>query len=101
LRQAAEAIVARYQVQGLLRLRYEDVPLSGLYAGNPKRATKRPTAERLLGSFQEITLTVIQESHQTSRHLTPLSALQQRILALLGFSPDIYARLCTHSAKPP
>ncbi len=75
--------------------------LSGLYAGNPKRETARPTAERLLGAFQEITLTVIQEPHQTRRHLTPLSEVQQRILALLGFSIDIYTRLCTDSAKPP
>jgi len=82
-------------------LAMEDVPLTGLYAGNPKRATRRPTAERLLKAFQEITLTIIQESHQTSRHLTPLSPLQQRILVLLGFSPNIYARLCAHSAKPP
>ena len=82
-------------------LAVEDVPLTGLYAGNPKRATRRPTAERLLEAFQGITLTIVQESHQTSRHLTPLSPLQQRILALLGFSPNVYARLCTHSAKPP
>lgn len=75
--------------------------LSGLYAGNPKRATARPTAERLLEAFQEITLTVIQEPHRGHRHLTPLSELQQRILALLGFSTEIYARLCADSAKPP
>jgi transposase len=82
-------------------LAVEDVPLTGLYAGNPKRGTRRPTAERLLEAFQEITLTIIRGSHQTSYHLTPLSPLQQRILVLLGFSPNIYARLCTHSAKPP
>jgi len=82
-------------------LAVEDVPLTGLYAGNPKRATRRPTAERLLEAFRGITLTIIQESRQTSCHLTPLSPLQQRILALLGFSPNIYARLCTLSAKPP
>jgi len=82
-------------------LAVEDVPLTGLYAGNPKRATRRPTAERLLEAFRGITLTIIQESRQTSCHLTPLSPLQQRILALLGFSPTIYVRLCTHSAKPP
>lgn len=75
--------------------------LAGLYAGNPKRATARPTAERLLEAFQEITLTVIQEPYQTRRHLTPLSEVQQRILALLGFSTDIYAKLCVDSAKPP
>jgi len=77
------------------------VKLAGLYAGNPKRATAQPTAERLLEAFQEITLTVIQEHSQTRCHLTPLSKVQQRILALLDFSPDIYARLCADSAKPP
>lgn len=75
--------------------------LAGLYAGNPKRATARPTAERLLEAFREITLTVIQEPYQSRRHLTPLSEVQQRILALLDFSTDIYARLCLDSAKPP
>ncbi len=79
----------------------EGVKLAGLYAGNPKRATAQPTAERLLEAFQEITLTVIQEPYQTRRHLTPLSEVQRRILALLGFSTDIYTRLCTDSAKPP
>ncbi len=79
----------------------EGVKLAGLYAGNPKRATARPTAERLLETFREINLTVIQEPDQTRRHLTPLSEVQQRILALLGFSVDIYTRLCADSAKPP
>ncbi len=79
----------------------EGTKLAGLYAGNPKRATARPTAERLLEAFREITLTVIREPSQTHRHLTPLSEVQQRILALLGFSTDIYTRLCVDSAKPP
>lgn len=75
--------------------------LAGLYAGNPKRATARPTAERLLEAFREITLTVIHEPHHTRRHLTPLSEVQRRILALLGFSTDIYTRICVDSTKPP
>jgi transposase len=83
------------------RLAAEGTQLAGLYAGNPKRATVRPTAERLLEAFRDITLTVIQEPHQTRRHLTPLSNLQQRILILLGFSLDIYTRLCTDFLKPP
>uniref|UniRef100_A0A540V8I7 Transposase n=1 Tax=Litorilinea aerophila TaxID=1204385 RepID=A0A540V8I7_9CHLR len=74
--------------------------LAGLYAGNPTRATARPTAERLLEAFREITLTVIQEPHRIHRYLTPLSEVQQRILALLDFSTEIYARLCADSAKP-
>jgi transposase len=83
------------------RLEVEGAQLAGLYAGNPKRTTARPTAERLLEAFQEITLTVIQEPRRIRRHLTPLSDLQQRILALLDFSPRIYTRVGANSCKPP
>lgn len=74
---------------------------AGLYAGNPKRETARPTAERLLEAFDEITLTIIETPQQTSWHLPSLRALQQRILDALGFSSEIYTRLCTVSAEPP
>lgn len=80
-------------------LRAQDEKLAGLYAGNPKRTTAQPTAERLLEAFQEITLTVIQEPKQIRRHLTVLSKLQQRVLSLLDFSPDIYTRLCADSSN--
>jgi len=83
------------------RLAAAQAKLAGLYAGNPQRATARPTAERLLEAFREMTLTIILEPHQTRWHLTPLSTLQQRLLALLDFPLDIYTRLCIESAKPP
>lgn len=83
------------------RLAQTRTELAGLYAGNPKRATAQPTAERLLAAFQDITLTVIREPHQTRRHLTPLSKLQRHILDLLGFPVDIYTNLCADSFKPP
>ena len=67
--------------------------LSGLYAGNPKRQTARPTTERLLRAFRGLTLTIVQLPNQTIRHITPLSDLQQRILALLGLSDSIYENL--------
>jgi transposase len=75
--------------------------LPGLYAGNPKRTTSRPTAEALLQAFQLIHLSVVTLGQQAHRHLTPLSALQQRILGLLDVSPAIYDRLGTQSPKPP
>lgn len=83
------------------RLSIEGGTLAGLYAGNPKRTTARPTAEAILETFQDVTLTVIREPHQTRRHLTPLSKLQQRILALLDFPLGIYTTLYTDSPKPP
>jgi transposase len=78
----------------------QESKLAGLYAGNPKRETVRPTAERLLEAFREVTLTVIEGVNQVYRHLTALSSLQQRILELLGFSSRVYTRLCTVSHEP-
>ena len=83
------------------RLAVEGTPLTGLYVGNPTRAVVRPTAERLLEAFQEVTLTVIQERGQKRLHLTPLTPLQQRILTLLDFPRTIYTRLCVHFPQPP
>ncbi len=89
-----EFVVRRHLAQ-------QGASLAGLYAGNPKRATTRPTTERVLEAFQEIFLTILVEPHQTRRHLTVLSALQQRVLALLEFSPTIYSHLCADSSEPP
>ena len=82
------------------RLAAENEKLAGLYAGNPKRNTARPTAEAMLGAFKEITLTVITIGKQIQRHLTPLSNLQRRILTLLDFHLDIYTKLATDFRGP-
>lgn len=89
-----EFVVRRHLAQ-------EGASLAGVYAGNPKRATTHPTTERLLEAFQEITLTLVIEPHQTRRHVTALSPLQQRVLALLEFTPTIYTKLCGDSSEPP
>jgi transposase len=75
--------------------------LRGLYAGNPKRQTPRPTTERLLKAFRGITLTVVQLPDQTIRHVTPLSDLQRRILALLGLPASIYENLALYASTIP
>jgi transposase len=82
------------------RLAAARTALAGLYAGNPKRATARPTTERLLERFEGLTLTIIREGRRRRSHLTPLSQVQRRILALLTFPVDIYTRLCPDSHKP-
>lgn len=83
------------------RLAVQGGNLAGLSAGNAKRETARPTAERLLAAFQEVTLTVVEGVNQTYRHLTALRPLQERILDLLGFSSQVYTRFCTVSGEPP
>lgn len=68
-------------------------PLQGLYAGNPKRATLRPTTERLLQAFADITLYCTTDDQGTAYQVTPLSTLQRRILDLLGIPETTYTSL--------
>lgn len=70
-----------------------ETDIAGLYAGNPKRSTARPTSEALLRAFNYIDLIIIKGDGSTSCHLTPLTVLQQRILELLGFSSAIYTQI--------
>jgi transposase len=97
----ASRVLTRLQFVIRRRLAQEGTALAGLYAGNPKRATTHPTTERLLKAFQEITLTTVVEPHQTRRHMTALSAFQQRVLDLLEFTPTIYTKLSGDSSEPP
>ncbi len=83
------------------RLADQHDSLPGLYAGNPKRTTRRPTAEALLKAFQLIHLSVVTLGQQAHRHITSLSELQKRILCLLDVSPAIYDQLGAQSPKPP
>jgi transposase len=83
------------------RLAADGGVLAGVYTGNPTRATAQPTAERLLATFQEVTLTIIHAGRDTRWHLTPLSPVQERILALLDFPLEVYTRLSAHCSQPP
>jgi transposase len=81
------------------RLATRDEQLVGLYAGQAKRATAHPTAEKLLTAFEGVTLTRITQAEQRLVHMTPLSPLHQRILELLGFPPDLFSRVASNSSK--
>lgn len=72
--------------------------LTGLYPENPKKQTDRPTAERLLRAFSNLTLTIIEVRGERFGHAPPLNPLQQEILHLLGLSPDIYHYLVDNSS---
>ncbi len=74
--------------------------LTGLYAGNPTRATARPTTELLLAAFRNLTLTVLATPSATHRSLTSLTPLQEDILALLGLPADTYHALTSPSHFP-
>lgn len=73
----------------------EKAVLTGVYAGNSKRGTARPTTERMLKAFEGINLLIIPSATQSSYYLTRLSSVQERILALLGLSHPLYTSLQT------
>jgi transposase len=65
--------------------------LKGLYAGNPNRATNQPTAERLLKTFDDITLYRHESPTEVWYEVTELSPLQRHVLQLLGVPKSVYA----------
>lgn len=88
------------------QLRQQNTALAGLYAGNPKRETARPTTERRKDAincapFRGIVLTIVQLPGQTIRHITPLTDLQRRILGLLGLPATIYEDLAAMALPNP
>jgi len=86
-----------YQVR--CQLAQQQQVLAGLYAGNPKRTTPRPTSEALLKALKGLHLTALRKPPHIAYHVTPLSTLQQRIIALLGFPSTLYSTLALHSGK--
>lgn len=69
--------------------------LTGVYAGNPKRGTATPTMERMLQAFDNINLIMLLVAERVQCQVTPLSPVQERILALLGLSTTLYTGLAT------
>jgi transposase len=83
------------------KLQETEQTLQGLYAGQPGRQAKRPSAELLLQAFKGISLAIVEVAGQRETHLTPLTALQQTLLALWELPPNLYQRLTLHFPEPP
>lgn len=73
--------------------------LSGLYEGQPKRKTSRPTATRLLKAIArlQVTLTRWESADDVTWYVSVLPPLLLRILELVGLSEKIYTGLATNS----
>ena len=74
-------------------LREKEEKLDGIYPGNPKRVTARPTTEMMLKAFVGINMVVVRFGGTDWHSVTPLNAVQSRILGLLGFPEAIYQRI--------
>lgn len=73
--------------------------LAGLYPGQAKRTTDRPTAQRVLEAIARAGVTLIQEvgEERCRWHLTALPVLVKRVLGYLGLSDEVYTRLVINS----
>ena len=69
------------------QLLHQNESLAGLYDGNPKRHTTKPTAEKLLNAFNGITMYFHRDG---SYEMTQLGELQQQILTLMGIPQSLY-----------
>jgi transposase len=78
-------------------LKEQDAKLDNIYAGNPKRATAKPTTEMMLRAFCGLNLIMINVNGTDCCCMTQLNAVQLRILALLGFPPSLYQTITGQS----
>lgn len=83
------------------KLRESEQTLGGLYAGQPGRQASRPSAELLLRAFRGIDLSIAEAAGQRLAHVTPLTALQQTLLALWDLPADLYQCLTVGLPEPP
>jgi transposase len=87
-----EVLVRRGQEQSGAKLK-------GLYPGQAKRETDRPTGKRVLEAVSraQITLTQVETEDGCVWHLTPLPVLVKRVLGYLKLSEEVYTRLVINS----
>ena len=69
--------------------------LTGIYPGQPGRQTAQPTTERRLLALRGVTLVRLTIDGTRLDHLTPLHAVQKRILARMEVPLESYYGLAT------
>ena len=76
-------------------LQQRSATLKGIYPGQPGRQTAQPTTEMMLGALRGVTLSRITIDGKPLYHLTPLNAVQKRILVLMEVPLEIDDGLVT------
>ena len=76
-------------------LENDQAALPGLHPENKKKMVDKPTAERILKAFSDVSLTIIKNAagEEILRRLTPLSGLQEEILQRQGLGTSLYEQL--------
>jgi transposase len=76
-------------------LQTDQTTLPGLHPEHKTKRTDKPTAERILKAFADVSLAIIKKAagEETLRRLTPLSEVQEDILQRLGLGASLYRQL--------
>src|ERR1700730_18116030 len=76
-------------------LQTDQTALPGLHPENKRKMTDKPTAERILKAFSDVSLTIIKNAagEDILRRLTPLSGVQEDIVQRLGLDAALYREL--------
>ena len=83
--------VIEYQVRQ--ELEKSGQKIKELYAGNPGRATDKPTSKMILEAFKNITLVIMPVQNQVIIKISELKPIQQQLLQLLKINPNLYSKL--------
>src|SRR4051812_5232988 len=83
------------------RLGRDRAKLQGIYDGQPGRKTDRPGAELLLGVLKTISISVVEVNGRIHALLSPLTAVQKRLLELWDLPPDLYENVACGFPEPP
>lgn len=87
-------VCSAIEYQTAKKLQENKEELKGIFEGNPKRGTDRPSATRLFNAFEGISISLIfQEQKLQLALMTKLEPVQLKILNLLGSKSDIYENL--------
>jgi transposase len=90
--------LTEYRLRTALQQRGET--LTGLNPASHSQPTQRPTTERVIAVFQNITRTAVALPDTLYHHVTPLTPLQDHVLTLLHLPTDLYARLADPVPQP-
>jgi hypothetical protein len=83
--------LTEYRVRSALAER--DEALAGLNPASRTQTTQRPTTERVIAAFTNITCTTMTAEGVSLRHVSPLNATQRYILVLLRLPAELYEGL--------
>lgn len=91
-------VLLEFRVRRQLAQRQEAIV--GLNPASKTQAISRPTTDRLLKAFGNITFSIVNLGHVVHYHVSDLTSTQEHILTLLNFPSDIYLRLVDAQPKP-